>query len=74
MTQTAGVSTTVVMEKMLASNVLQVGLEVIKNSYSTYLSKKHFLLINVKMPTIVGILTSMSRKNRILGLSEPDKC
>ena len=32
-----------------------------------------FLLINVKMPTIVGILTFMSRKNSILGLSEPEK-
>ena len=28
---------------------------------------------NVKMPTIVGILTSMSGKNSILGLSEPKK-
>ena len=27
-----------------------------------------FLPINVKMPTIVGILTIMSRKNNILGL------
>ena len=37
-------------------------------------SAKHefFLLINVKMPTIVGILTFMSRKNSILGLSEPE--
>ena len=34
---------------------------------------KVFLLINVKMPTIVGILTFMSRKNSILGLSEPAK-
>ena len=32
-----------------------------------------FLLINVKMPTIVGILTFMSRKNSILGLFEPVK-
>ena len=32
---------------------------------------KFFLLINVKMPTIVGILTFMSGKNSILGLSEP---
>ena len=32
-----------------------------------------FLLINVKMPTIVGILTFMGRKNSILGLSEPEK-
>ena len=28
-------------------------------------------LINVKMPTIVGILTFMSGKNSILGLPEP---
>ena len=34
---------------------------------------KFFLLINVKMPTIVGILTFMSGKNSILGLSEPKK-
>ena len=34
----------------------------------TQLSMKFFLLINVKMPTIVGILTFMSRKNSILGL------
>ena len=33
---------------------------------------KIFLLINVKMP-YVGILTFMSRKNNILGLSELDK-
>ena len=32
---------------------------------------KFFLLINVKMPTIVGILTSVSGENSILGLSEP---
>ena len=34
--------------------------EVIKKSCSTQLSMKFFLLINVKMPTIVGILTFMS--------------
>ena len=34
---------------------------------------KFVLLINVKMPTVVGILTFMSRKNGILGLSEPEK-
>ena len=34
---------------------------------------KFFLLINVKMPTIVGILTFMCRKNSILGLSKPEK-
>ena len=43
----------------------------IKKSCSTQLSMKFFLLINVKMPIIVGILTFMSRKNSILGLSEP---
>ena len=32
-----------------------------------------FLLINVKMSTIVGILTFMSKKNNILGLSEVGK-
>ena len=32
-----------------------------------------FPLINVKMLTIVGILTFISRKNSILGLSEPEK-
>ena len=35
---------------------------------------KFFLLINVKMPTTVGILTFMSGKNSIIGLSEPKKC
>ena len=34
---------------------------------------KFFLLINVKMPKIVGILTFMSRRNSILGLYEPEK-
>ena len=28
-----------------------------------------FLLVNVKMPTLVGILTFMSRKNSIISLS-----
>ena len=47
------------------------GPEVIKLfSCSTQLSMKFFLLINVKMPTIVGILTFMSGKNSILVLSE----
>ena len=31
-----------------------------------------FPRINVKMPTIVGILIFMSRKNSILGLSEAE--
>ena len=30
-----------------------------------------FLLINVKMPAVVGILTFMSRKNNVVGLTEP---
>ena len=34
---------------------------------------KFFLLINVKMPTIVDILTFMSRKISILDFSEPEK-
>ena len=40
---------------------------------STQLSMKFFLLINVRMPTIVGILTFMSSKNSIISLSEPHK-
>ena len=59
--------------------VLQVkpqrtGPEIIyKNSCSSQLSMKFFLLINVKMPKTVGILTFMSRKTSILGLSGPEK-
>ena len=50
------------------------GPEVIKLfSCSTQLSMKFFLLINVKMPTIVGILTFMSGNNSIPGPSEPKK-
>ena len=40
---------------------------------STQLNMKFFLLINVKMPTLVGILTFVNRKNSILGLSESEK-
>ena len=48
------------------------GSELIKLfSCSTQFSMKFFLLINVKVPTIVGILTFKSGKNNILGLSEP---
>ena len=43
-----------------------------KKSCSIQLSTNFFLLINVKMPTIVGILTFMSRKDNILGLSEAE--
>ena len=54
--------------------VTRTGREVIKLfSCSTQLSMKLFLLINVKMPTNVGMLTSMSGKNSILDLSEPKK-
>ena len=52
----------------------RAGPEVIKLfSCSTQLSMKFFLLINVKKPTNVGILTFMSGKNSFLGLSEPKK-
>ena len=37
------------------------------------LSMKFFWLINVKMPTVVGILTLLSRKNSIQGFFELDK-
>ena len=44
------------------------GPEVIKLfSYSTQLSTKFILLINVKMPTIVGILTFISMINTTSG-------
>ena len=50
------------------------GPEVIKLfSCSTQLSMICSILINVKMPTIVSILTFMSGKNSILGQSEPKK-
>ena len=50
------------------------GLEVIKLfSCSGQLSMTFFLLIIVKMPTVVGILTFMSGKNSILGVFEPEK-
>ena len=50
------------------------GPEVIKKSCSIQVSMNFFLLINVKIPTVVGILTFMSRKNSILGLYDPEKC
>ena len=53
---------------------MESGPEIIKLlSCSTQLSMKFFLLINVKMPTTVGILTFMSMKNSILSLFESDK-
>ena len=35
---------------------------------------KFFLVVNVEMPTFVGISTFMSRKNNFVDLSEPEKC
>ena len=53
---------------------MRTGPEVIKLfSCSTQLTMKFSLPIIVKMPTVVGILTFISRKNSILGLSEPKK-
>ena len=50
------------------------GPEVIKHCPCfTQQSMNFFLLINVKMPTAVGILTVRSRKNSILGSSGPEK-
>ena len=64
-------------ENILTVNILlniSPGPEVIKLfSCSTQLSMNFFMLINVKMPTIVAILAFMSRKNSILGLSESEK-
>ena len=45
----------------------------LRNLASTQLSMNFFLLIKVKMPTIVGILTFMSRKNSILAFTEPEE-
>ena len=45
-----------------------------KISCSTQLSMRFFLLINVKMPTFVGILTFISRKISILGFSVSEIC
>ena len=60
-------------EEFLNPTVLKKsGPEVIKLfSCSTQLSMKFYPLINVKMPTIVGILTLMSGKNSIQGLPQP---
>ena len=47
------------------------GPEVIKRFMLNSTEHDFFLLIDVKMPTIVRILTSISRKNGILGLAGP---
>ena len=50
------------------------GSEVIKKFHAQISwAWKFFLLINVKIPTSVGILTFMSRKNNIIGTSEHEK-
>ena len=57
-----------------ASSRNKAGPEVIKLfSCSTQLSMRFFLLINIEMRTIAGILIFMSGKNSILGLSESKK-
>ena len=61
-------------ETSIMKVITKLGPEVLKKSCSTQLSMNVFLLINVKMPTIVGILTFMARKHSILRLSEPEKC
>ena len=42
-------------------------------TWTGYIKDIIFILICVKMPTFVGILTFMRRKNSIVGLSEPEK-
>ena len=55
-------------------HVLKSGPEVIKLfSYSTQLSMKFFMLINIKMPTVVGILIFISRKNFMLSSALQEK-
>ena len=52
----------------------QSGPEVIKLFFMLNLEEHEiFPLLNVKMPTVVGISTFMGRKNSILGLAEPEK-
>ena len=50
------------------------GPKVKKISRKTQLSMNFFLLISIKMPTIVGISRLMSKNNSIIGLCEPEKC
>ena len=51
----------------------RAGLEAIKKFMLTSSEHEIFLLINITMPPIGGILTFMSRKNNILSLAEPEK-
>ena len=51
-------------DKCFCNIIFRPGKEIIKFfSYSTQLGTKFILLINVKMPTIVGILTFISKIN-----------
>ena len=61
------------MHKVLVIGILEAcpGPEVIK-LLSSSAQLKFILLINVKMPTIVGILTFISRINYRLWQSEPE--
>ena len=44
----------------------------VKEGFHAELSMNFLLLLNVKMPTFVGISTFMSRKKSILGLSKSE--
>ena len=57
----------------IATEIKCTGPEVIIFLHANSAKHEFFFLINVTMPTSVDILTFMSRKNNILGLSEPDK-
>ena len=59
--------------KVNSFTLVRSGPEVIKKFMLNSSEHEIFLIKNVKMPTIVGILTFMSSKNSILGLSEPEK-
>ena len=60
---------TIMRVKQLAieSQENKLGLEALKKSCSTQLSMKFIMLINVKMPTIVGILSFISTVNSTAG-------
>ena len=52
---------------------IKVSIKGLLGAFVTYCNISCFLLVNVKMPTIVGILTCMDRKNSNIGLPEPEK-
>ena len=55
-------------------NFALTGPEVIQNKFMlSSAENENFPAHNVKMPTVVGILTFMSRKSSIQGLSKPEK-